>query len=535
MAMLLPLALALCAACMASAAQAFDVALNGVVSALKMQHSNPVVSVAVDGEAVDLLLTTDIDGILVCSDLPPATAVSPRIGFDYARKLLRLQLNGMLQEVSPADVAVPALNRTLRWPVGRFRLQQQWLSPVALQFFLWKANAQGFLGVGYAHRPRASLLWAALQNDSSQYRYDARRVSRGNGSEDASDDAERSAALSVIHVKSEVSEAAAQPWDWSEPCASVDQADDQGSNSQGITFPLHRLGFACRQSPKTTIHRVDMLGEFSGFWDALVDLNTACLSLPQQFYDSLAGWLGFTYNEELKITEFPASASLPSLQFSLTLDGPTHVVPLDRLVLRNVSTASSAAMAWVCIQRGATVVQNAASVLSPVDPDASSAQRYRLHGSMSLPLYNMAHVPIVLGHMMLQAMGGIVVDGGAKQVAFSHPVESGSGGKATESEEEEQRRAALQTTATCLPVKQCLGQQVHVPRLNACLDPDCSKYYFQSLDPTTKQCAIDAAWLQFLGSILAAFVTLELGFSLGTRRMIRRAVDAAAPDADGGD
>ncbi|GLE09018.1 hypothetical protein PINS_up020545 [Pythium insidiosum] len=507
---------------------------------------------------------------MLCTDLPPATAVSPRIGFDYARKLLRLQLNGMLQEVSPADVEFPALNRTLRWPIGRFHLQQQWLSPVALQYFLWKADAQGFLGVGYAHRPRASLLWTALQNDSSQYLYD-RRSSNATAGVEESDEERRHTALSTIRIKDDAKDASSRAWDWSEPCASVDQADDQGSNNQGITFPLHRLGFACRQAK--TIHRVDMFGEFSGYWDAVVDLNAACLSLPQQFYDSLAGWIGFTYNEERKVTEFPAASALPSLLFSLTFDGRSHVVPLERLVLRNAST-TSASTAWVCIQRGASIMQNGASMFSALDSDTTSAQRYRLHGSMSLPLYNMAQVPIIFGHMMLQAMGAIVVDGDAKQVAFPRRKALDDTTDAGEEEEDEKededdrgRREVLQTAAMCHPVKQCVGQQLYVPRLNACLDPDCSLYYFQSLDPTTKRCTIvralaifieggansthdrdnvfsvcvylprtkweqDTSWLQVVGSLLAVFVSLELGFSIGMRRMIQRAVDAANPNDD---
>ncbi|GLE09637.1 hypothetical protein PINS_up021374 [Pythium insidiosum] len=196
----------------------------------------------------------------------------------------------MLQEVSPADVEFPALNRTLRWPIGRFHLQQQWLSPVALQYFLWKADAQGFLGVGYAHRPRASLLWTALQNDSSQYLYD-RRSSNATAGVEESDEERRHAALSTIRIKDDAKDASSRAVGLERPCASVDQADDQGEQQPGKSH-FHCTDWGLRVDKPRPSTASTCLASSRGYWDAVVDLNAACLSLPQQFYDSLAGWIG---------------------------------------------------------------------------------------------------------------------------------------------------------------------------------------------------------------------------------------------------
>lgn len=60
-----------------------------VVSSVKMRRSNPVVSAVVDGAAVDLIATTDVDGVWVCMDLNAAkSAANLSVDFGGARCLL---------------------------------------------------------------------------------------------------------------------------------------------------------------------------------------------------------------------------------------------------------------------------------------------------------------------------------------------------------------------------------------------------------------------------------------------------------------
>lgn len=56
---------------------------------------------------------------------------------DYARKLLRFQLQGMIQDFEMRDIYVPALGAfTGRMPIGFFHLKNQWLSPASIEYFL---------------------------------------------------------------------------------------------------------------------------------------------------------------------------------------------------------------------------------------------------------------------------------------------------------------------------------------------------------------------------------------------------------------
>lgn len=63
---------------------------------------------------------------------------------------------------------------------------------------------------------------------------------------------------------------------------------------------VHRASFQCaptiaaESSASATLdaphaaHRVELFGEFSSNWDVTVDLNSPCLVLPQQFFDSVS-------------------------------------------------------------------------------------------------------------------------------------------------------------------------------------------------------------------------------------------------------
>jgi hypothetical protein len=219
-----------------------------------------------------------------------------------------------------------------------------------------------------------------------------------------------------------------------------------------------------------------------------------------------------SYDDNRKVSAIPLDALLPSLSFALTHDGPRHVLDLNRLLL-NTSNATTTA---VCIQKSSSIVHNGASVFAPIETE-STAQRYRLHGTMVLPVYNMQQAPIVFGTMVLRALGEMLVDGEAKQAAFPHP--------------DQVRKPATAGVPVCQLPPECIGQQELSPRLNACLgeagvffrlfppevllppsrpadlfrivlhlvDPACENYYFQSLDPTTKICVIVSThhWYSF--------------------------------------
>lgn len=68
----------------------------------------------------------------------PLTLLQPVFwhAIDYSRRLLRFQLQGILQEFVLQDIEVPAVNYTGNMPLGYFSLRKQWLSPASVEYFL---------------------------------------------------------------------------------------------------------------------------------------------------------------------------------------------------------------------------------------------------------------------------------------------------------------------------------------------------------------------------------------------------------------
>lgn len=47
---------------------------------------------------------------------------------------------------------------------------------------------------------------------------------------------------------------------------------------------------------------------------------------------------------------------------------------------------------------------------------------------------------------------------------------------------------------TCVPRVQCIGSQRYYEPMNMCLDPECTSYYFQSVDEQSKECTMDISF-----------------------------------------
>ncbi|DBA03680.1 TPA: hypothetical protein N0F65_004097 [Lagenidium giganteum] len=449
-----------------------------VRSLAKMKYANPVVDVVINGEPTQLIITNGtfvlyIDGILTCADLSERSYSSANVDFVYARKLLRLQLSGMIQEYAPSKLELPSLHYSSDVILGVFHLRQQWLSPAAVEYFLKSSNATGFIGVGYAFAPQVSPFWRMIMPFTGYVYTGMGNATAGN----------RSTALRAAWTNGTSTDSPGLLW--SEPLAQVEQ--DHSGNYQGITFPIHNVHFRCVDGPTSdrtaSSRRAEVIKEFSSNWDVVVDYNAPCLVLPLQFYDSLATWLGMTYNDEIKLSElrlptqnieYDVANKLPLLYFSLSHQGRMLAIPLKRLILPELS---SSLKTTVCIQRSNSIAQNGASIFSPLDSDAGTSQRYRLHGSMALPLYNMIQAPIIFGAMVLDSFAQVGINGYTQQVGFMV------------TDEVDQNVMEL-SAADCFAKVSCHGQQIYNERINICVDPDCSVYSFHYLDDRTKRCVL---------------------------------------------
>ncbi|KAG3108472.1 hypothetical protein PI124_g12305 [Phytophthora idaei] len=471
---------------------------------VQMINSNPVLEMTIDETSVRLILTTDVDGIVVCEDANTSRRdwLVTDSEFDNARKRLRYELHWVSPEVKEREVQVPSLGYSGRIKVGVFRLDNQEMRMAAVAYYLGSLNADGFIGARFSFG--RSPIWEIVQETAS-YVHSMKK----KGAEVKIKVAESIANDEVFDKDDYV---------WTESFVSL------GNGSEGIFFPIYAASFVCNvpldNGSITKPHSVQLFGDFSSSWDVVVDFNVPCLELPKEFYDVLAGWIGLRLDSRLGLSEvaLPASA-LPDLLFSLSFTDAHLALPLQSLVLPELSDSSSKDENWtkICIQRSASMLQRGTAAFAAPTTTAAEVERLqRLHGVIGIPVYNMIDSPIVFGAMVLEALGSVVFDGATKRTGIRKPSSTSISAKSDQ-----------QNTAACMQPVSCIGGQEYVTHLNNCQDPDCSQYYFHGLDEDTKHCVINLSWTVTLAVTTTLFVTAELFFSLSLRRLVFQAQQIA--------
>ncbi|KAG4058236.1 hypothetical protein PC123_g6774 [Phytophthora cactorum] len=464
---------------------------------VKMINSNPMLEMTIDETSVRLILTTDVDGIVVCEDANTSRRdwLMTDSEFDNARKRLRYELHWVSPEVKEREVQVPSLGYSGRIKVGVFRLDNQEIRMAAVAYYLGSLNADGFIGAGFSIG--RSPIWEIVQ-ETAGYVHSMKK----KGAEVKIKVAESIANDEVFDKDDYV---------WSESFVSL------GNGSEGIFFPIYAASFVCNvpsdNDSITKPHSVQLFGDFSSSWDVVVDFNVPCLELPKEFYDALAGWIGLRLDSRLGLSEvaLPASA-LSDLLFSLSFTDAHLALPLRSLVLPELSDSSSKDENWtkICIQQSASMLQRGTAAFAAPTTTAAEVERLqRLHGVIGIPVYNMIDSPIIFGAMVLEALGSVVFDGATKRTGIRKPSSMSISAKSDQ-----------QNTAACMQPVLCIGGQEYVTHLNICQDPDCSQYYFHGLDEDTKHCVINLSWTVMLAVTTTLFVAAELFFSLSLRRLV---------------
>ncbi|KAE8912103.1 hypothetical protein PF005_g27283 [Phytophthora fragariae] len=481
-----------------------------------MANSNPVLEMVIDGTPMRLILTTDLDGIVVCEDANTSRRdwLMADSEFDNARKRLRYELHWVSPEVREYEVQVPALGFSGRIAVGFFQQDNQQMRMAAVAFYLGSLNADGFIGAGFVFHPDQSSLWESIQETATDfhgYMYHGRGPSKKE---------------MAVHLDTNESDGIAEAFDrdnyiWSEPFVSL---GDDVTNAQGISFPIHEARFECNlasengsdatgsRASEPNTQSVQLFGELSSTWDVVVDFNVPCLELPKEFYDALAGWIGLKLDSRLGLSEIAAPASaLPDLHFSLSFNGPQLTLPLQSLVLPELSSYSSDGNSTkVCIQRSTSMLQRGTAAYAASTTSAAEVARLqRLHGATGISVYNMIDSPVIFGAMALDALGSVVFDDATKRT-----------GVLRRSANSASVNSSLQSAASCLQPPSCQGQQEYSTHWNTCQDPDCSQYYFHSLDEERKECVISSSWTTMLAVTITLFVMAELFFSLSLRSLV---------------
>jgi hypothetical protein len=167
------------------------------------------------------------------------------------------------------------------------------------------------------------------------------------------------------------------------------------------------------------------------------------------------------YNQESKVSQIifhpdtlepNASVILPELSFYMSHHGGHFHLPLEAFVLKKEEQEDGFYAITLCIQRTSTIIQNGGSFFSPLDENADSVQRYRLHGSLGLPMYNTLYSPIIFGTMAMNLFDSLIFDGTLKRTGLQQRVDS----------------LPPHNDTLCAKPVTCTGQQTYMGRINGC-------------------------------------------------------------------
>ncbi|KMZ94272.1 hypothetical protein PVMG_02498 [Plasmodium vivax Mauritania I] len=241
----------------------------------------------------------------------------------------------------------------------------------------------------------------------------------------------------------------------------------------------------------------NIFGKYSSNWQGVIDLSSKCLVLPKMFWLSLMEYLPVNKNDERCIPKRkevtfdegtvprmcavdPGSRPLPVLKFYLS-DNDTvsdnnigggsggeiggdpprggiqevHI-PLDNLIINEEGQNDG----YLCVL-----------------PDVHEGVSSENSGRTTKPL-------IKFGTYVINNFY-VVVDQENYRVGFANKKEYHS------------------SNDRCTQRAQCVGNQFYEPALNICVDPDCSVWYFYTLNEETKKCeSISSRFYVFLLIIL---------------------------------
>eukprot|EP00752_Nemacystus_decipiens_P009624 g8599.t1 len=213
-----------------------------------------------------------------------------------------------------------------------------------------------------------------------------------------------------------------------------------------------------------------MMSNVTAFWPAIVSTGSACLGLPEEFFDSLMAWLPVEENCPAQVDGAPAGGmcslapedaaeELPSLSFRLSHHGQQLYIPLSSLLLdaedvegeeEETDEGGAGGSRRLCVTREESI-RGSGWVFSTQ--------------------------PVVkFGTLPLRSLY-TVVDTDAGRVGLAQKAQEGAGAAQEEA-----------GNASCLPAVECVGMQSFQESSNACEGPACSSFFFTNLDEETMTC-----------------------------------------------
>ena len=230
---------------------------------------------------------------------------------------------------------------------------------------------------------------------------------------------------------------------------------------QPTTWPIYHQFFM----QDLSMCGVDLMGTLGSNWQAIVDTGQVCLQLPNEFYNSLVGWLDAT-------SDITDASLLPAISFKMieysssskessSLSSGYFYIPLAHLVIDPNTLDSDAPKLTIggvekqlCILQSGQVSRNSKTL-----------------GPYSYPL-------VVLGTMALNA------------IYFAADFSTGSVGLSSKLNETQAAYYATgpASTSYCQNPARCIGDQSYDSQINTCNEPSCVNYFFVTVDTATQTC-----------------------------------------------
>ncbi|KAL6061613.1 hypothetical protein QOT17_012785 [Balamuthia mandrillaris] len=245
-------------------------------------------------------------------------------------------------------------------------------------------------------------------------------------------------------------------------------------------FPIHSM----------TLCGIELLDSVSM---AIISSSRTCLGLPSPLYDAIEALIRqpcpssskpHNEGEEEETCYNRDPKTLPRLRFRLSHDGPELIIPLAELLYRG----------------GAFSTSPSPSPSPSVSASASSSS-HRLPfciERLDRRALTINQKPVIKFGTAVLSLWYTVLDMDAMRVGIANRVYE-DGEEDGQVEEE-----------VCAAKVECIGEQKYVERLNACEDPDCSRYFFHQLNHSTKKCQLGMNWWIGVVSTVLLLAALEL-------------------------
>ncbi|SBT76017.1 conserved Plasmodium protein, unknown function [Plasmodium ovale] len=279
--------------------------------------------------------------------------------------------------------------------------------------------------------------------------------------------------------------------------------------------PRERGGIFSDSFMQFTIYNLEVcnnniFGKYSSNWQGIIDLSSKCLVLPKMFWLSLMEYLPVNKNDERcipknKEVEFNED-SVPRM---CAVDARNRPLPLLKFYISDNDVVSDNNVGGGIASGGRG--DNVREVYIPLDNliinDSNGNENYLCvvpdaHDGLSSENTGRTTKPLIKFGTYVLNNFYVVVDQENYRVGFAN------------------KKNYHYSDGKCTERTVCIGDQFYEPALNMCVNPDCSIWYFYTLNEETKKCESLSSRFYIFLLILVLLLILDIQSYFFYRRSV---------------